>query len=317
VVIKEKDFMPVIIGSDINSYSIARAFHEEYQIKSLVVSRYLWGPTANSKIIDNITYEDIEEPGVLVKKLIEIAKERKNKKLILLACGDWYVSKIIEAKDILDKYYIIPSIEEEKRNKLVKKDYFYQICKELNIDYPKTHVIDCSKKIDEMDLNFDFDYPIIAKPADSNIYHYVNFPGKKKGFKFNNKNELITMLKKLSTSSYKDKFIIQDFIPGYDSNMRVLTCYCDQNSKVKFFALGHVLLEEHILLVLLVIMLLLLMKLMKKFLNKLKDFLNMSIILVMLILILNMILVMVNINFLRLILDWVVVIIILLEVVIM
>ena len=53
------------------------------------------------------------------------------------------------------------------------------------------------------------------------------------------------MLNNLRTSTYDGKFIFQDFIPGDDSNMYVLTCYCDKNSKVKFYALGHVLLEEH------------------------------------------------------------------------
>ena len=53
------------------------------------------------------------------------------------------------------------------------------------------------------------------------------------------------MLSNLEKSSYDYKFLIQDCIPGDDTNMRVLTCYCDRNSKVKFASLGRVLLEDH------------------------------------------------------------------------
>ena len=53
------------------------------------------------------------------------------------------------------------------------------------------------------------------------------------------------MLGNLEKSSYDYKFLIQDCIPGDDTNMRVLTCYCDRHAKVKFVSLGHVLLEDH------------------------------------------------------------------------
>lgn len=239
----EREFLPVILGADITAYSLARSFHEEYNIKSLVLSMSEGGYIANSDIIENRVFPGLENKDVLVKHLLEVGEEFKGKKkLIVLGCGDWYVRALIESKKVLEPYYIVPYIDEELLNKIVLKDKFYEIFEELGLDYPKTYVYECGK---ENDLKFDFDYPVIAKPANSAMYHYAKFEGKKKVFSFDNEADLRKMLNNLEGSSYDYKFLIQDKIPGDDTYMRVLTCYCDQHSKVRFASLGRTLLEDH------------------------------------------------------------------------
>ena len=182
---QEREFLPVILGADITAYSLARSFHEEYGIKSLVLSMSEGGYIANSDIIENRVFEGLEKKEVLVERLLEVGREFEGKKkLIVLGCGDWYVRALIESKAVLQPYYIVPYIDEELLNKIVLKDKFYEIFEELGLDYPETYT---------------YDY----------------------------------------------KFLIQDKIPGDDTYMRVLTCYCDQNSKVRFASLGRTLLEDH------------------------------------------------------------------------
>ncbi len=235
-------FVPVILGSDITAYSLARSFHEEYGIKSITLSMSQKGYVADSSFIENRFFPGLEKDEIAVSKLLEVGKEFEGrKKLILFGCGDWYVRIIIENKDKLSPYYIIPYIDEDLLNRIVLKDKFYEICEEIGVDYPKTYVYECGK---ENDMKFDFNYPVIAKPANSAMYHYAKFAGKKKVFKFNNEKELRAMLKRLEQTDYNYKFLIQDMIPGDDSYMRVLTCYCDKNSKVRFAALGHTLIED-------------------------------------------------------------------------
>ena len=122
------------------------------------------------------------------------------------------------------------------------KDSFYDICEKTGVDYPETFVYDVKEKTP---LKLPFDFPVIAKPASSAEYHYAEFKGKKKVFKFNSMEELKGMLSELEKSSYGYKFLVQDFIPGDDNYMHILTCYCDRNSKVRFMSFGHTILEDH------------------------------------------------------------------------
>jgi D-aspartate ligase len=44
------EFQPVIIGADVGAYSIARSFHEQYSISSIIVCKGRIMPTAYSRI---------------------------------------------------------------------------------------------------------------------------------------------------------------------------------------------------------------------------------------------------------------------------
>lgn len=239
---KETEFLPVILGGDITTYSLARSFHAAYGVKSLAVSMRESMMVSRSSIIENIIVPDMDDGDKFVDRLIEIARGRSEKKLLLMACGDWYVRMIVENRAALEPWYIIPYISEELLNRLVLKDSFYAICDEVGVPYPKTFVYDCK---DPQPLDFDFDYPVIAKPASSAAYHYAKFEGKKKVFRMQNERELSDMLDKLRASGYDYKFLIQDTIPGLDYNMRILTVYCDRHGKCRFFSSGHCLLEDN------------------------------------------------------------------------
>ena len=240
--IVEKDFMAVLLGSDINTYSMARAFHEEYKIKSQVIGKFYSGPSFNSKIIDFYARPDIDQKEVFVEVLNKFAKEHPNKKIFLLGCGDNYVRQIIQNKDLLESNFIIPYIDQDLMESLIKKECFYEMCNKYNIDYPKTFIY---KK--EMGENFtlDFDFPVILKPSDSVDYFAHEFETQHKVYKIKDKDELNKTIKEIYNAGYSGTLILQDFIPGDDTYMRVMTAYSDKNGKVKLMCLGHTMLEEH------------------------------------------------------------------------
>ena len=240
---EEREFLPVILGADITAYSLARSFHEEYHIKSLVLSMSEGGYIANSDIIENRIFPGLEKKEVLVERLLEIGKGFEGKKkLIVLGCGDWYVRALIESKKVLEPYYIVPYIDEDLLNKIVLKDKFYEIFEELGLDYPETYVYECGK---ENDLKFNFKYPVIAKPANSAMYHCAKFEGKKKVYFLNNAEEYRRVINGMKNAGYNGNLIIQEFIPGGDDAMRVVNTYSGKDGKTLAASLGQPVLEEY------------------------------------------------------------------------
>ena len=64
---KEESFIPMLFGGDINTYSVARAFYEEYGVKSYVFGKFPSGPSYGSKIIEYTPNEKIESDDVFLK----------------------------------------------------------------------------------------------------------------------------------------------------------------------------------------------------------------------------------------------------------
>ncbi len=240
--LKMRNFKAVLLGSDINTYSMARAFYEEYNIKTTVIGKYYTGPSYNSKIIDFYAYEDLDTKKRFLQVLNDYAKQEKDKKLILLGCGDNYVRLIIENKKALAKNYLIPYIDLDLMEKLIKKEEFYKMCDKYNLAYPKTFIY---KKEMNNDFKLPFKYPVILKPSNSVDYFAHEFPGQYKVYKIEDESQLLKVIEEIYNAGYTDDLIIQDFIPGDDSYMRVMTCYSNSLGQVKLMSLGHTMLEEH------------------------------------------------------------------------
>ncbi len=235
-------FEVVILGNDINVYSVARAFYEEYGVVSNAFGLSVGGINVGSKIVNYKFIPNVDKTEAFLPTVNSFAKEHSDKKVFVLGCGDNYIEVIAENKDKYESNIIThcPSLDDIR--KLIRKEDFYELCDKYGVERPKTFI---HNKDTGLDFNLDFEAPFILKPSNSVMYWDFPFEGKKKVFKLNSREELNSTLNKVYKSGYTDHMIIQEFIPGNDTAMRVLTNYSDSNGKVKMMALGHVLLEEH------------------------------------------------------------------------
>lgn len=237
-------FLPVLLGTDANAYGMARSFYEEYKVKSLSLGTVRLIETRHSKIVDVQIYDKLNTKKTFLPTLLKIGKEYKGKyeKLLLIACGDAYSELVIHYKKELQKYFIVPYIDEEMKEKLENKKDFYEICEKYGLDYPKTYII---TKENKEKIKVPFPFPVAVKASNSIEYVKAEFPYKKKGYKAETEAELKEIIEAIYSSTYKEEIIIQEFIPGNDNKMWVLNSYSNKHGNVKMMCLGNCILEDY------------------------------------------------------------------------
>ena len=238
-----KDLLPVLIGGDFAAYSQARTFHEAYGVRSLALTTAANILNTKTSIMETIAEPELTEAEVFLRRMKEVSENYPQKNKIVLGCRDWQVRMVIENKNELEAMgFIVPYINRELLDELVLKERFYGLCDKYDVCYPKTYVYDFEKD-EEPELGFDF--PIIAKPSNSAAYYNATIEGQKKVYKVDSMDELMEILGRIRVSDYGDKFLLQEFVPGDDTGMHLLTCYCDKSSKVRLIASGHTMMEDH------------------------------------------------------------------------
>ncbi|MHA6251998.1 carboxylate--amine ligase [Oceanobacillus sp. CAU 1775] len=238
------DFLPVILGSDENAYGMARAFHEEYGITSIILTKGHILPTMHSKIVDKKIHEKLDDPEKFVEIMLQVHKELSARadKLLVIASNENYAELAIRNRQQLEDYYELPFISETLMDQVVYKEQFYQMCETYDLDFPDTVIF---KKGMDADIELPFDFPVVIKPSDSMTYFNAQFEGKKKAYVVHDKENFKLIISQIYSSTYTDSLIIQDYIPGNDTVMRVLNAYVNQHGKVQMMCLGRVILEDY------------------------------------------------------------------------
>src|SRR5688572_5749797 len=109
----DRALVPVILGGDIGGYSLARAFHEAFGVKSIIVSSALGGVVRDSAIVINEVQPDMDTPDVTVATLRRIADDHPDATLMALASADWLVRILVERRGDLEPRYLVPYVDTE------------------------------------------------------------------------------------------------------------------------------------------------------------------------------------------------------------
>ncbi|CZQ89730.1 D-aspartate ligase [Trichococcus flocculiformis] len=233
-------FVPVIVGGNRGAYSLARAFYEAYQVKTNLISPMIIGPIGNSRIIKHYIQPGIDDLDLFFETIHQIGRDYPNMKKIIFGADDRYAELLIRTKDRFGDDWIIPYVDEPVFLRATNKESFYAICEKAGVPYPKTVVMD------EFSLDLPFEFPIIIKPSNAIIYQGLHFEGKEKVFIGRDEKDLERIYHLVRDNGYTDNLILQEYVPGDDTYLGVVTVYTSPRDKeIKLIAFGHILLEDH------------------------------------------------------------------------
>ena len=157
------EILPVLIGADMNCYSVARAFHEEYGVVSHAFGRWPMGDTMYSRIVQCTYIQDIDNRDTLLATVTQFAHQHADKTCIVLGCTDDYASLLMGIRDELPENCVAPYITPALRDKLVSKADFYDLCDQYHIPYPKTFCAQKALPAEELSEEaLGFSYPVIV-----------------------------------------------------------------------------------------------------------------------------------------------------------
>ncbi len=232
----------ILLGGDLNAYSVARSFYIRFGTKSFVLSKYKCGLTSYSSFTMPIICPNLDRADAMLKAIADIAKDSK-KEYILIPCADWYVCTALEIKDFLPKNvkYILPN--KAHFDLASDKTKFYNLLKSVGVSYPKTLAFSHFGN-DEQILASDMRPPYVLKSSESIDYWKLKIKGIKKVYFLDTLKDVSRVADAIFCAGYKHPLLLQERIGDGFDNLMTLTTISDKRGRVVRAVLGDVVAEE-------------------------------------------------------------------------
>ena len=235
---------PVLLGLDLNAYSVAAALHESCGATSDAFGRYSAGITRYSRILrqhieKNLAHTDA---GVAALRSFSHGLIAEGKVPILIPCADWYTEFLENASEYLkDAYrFLIPGLSLYRE--VSEKASFSCLLDRFGITHPETKVFSKQGDREVRDFAVAIPYPAVLKPADSSAYWRSPFPQMKKVYFPKTAEEAKEITDCIYRAGYTGRLILQRRIRP--TRRSTLTVFCDADAVARRAVLADVLLEE-------------------------------------------------------------------------
>lgn len=237
---------PVLLGTDLGIYAMARSFHETFGVTSVVISELPRGPINDSAIVRNVfTGSDSSDEQILAA-LQRVAEQEPEATHVLVVNSDHQLAFVLRHRDRIERHYVVPYAAEETIAALADKTAMYQVTERLNIPTPVTVEVDPSGGPDTWrTAAAALTFPIVMKPFAGAEFEELEFAGHRKVYRLDDPGELVIELERIAAAGYTGTMLLQQLILGDDTYNRVVNLYRDGQGQITLAASGRVLLAMH------------------------------------------------------------------------
>lgn len=277
VVPADQPYVPVITGGDVGAYSLAREFHEAYGVISAVVPTSVNRNLRHTRILQAFPAGPMTEEAPVIESLLRVARQLRqeggtqDRPLLLLASYDHLVRFAVRNRDTLTAAgYILPYPDEDSLDAAALKENFYALCERLAVPYPKTATYDAGSHTPEAARRFaagldqrrgedpgektgksgtsGLQFPVILKAGDGGAWADVRFEGRRKVHVIQEDAgvaEVERLVTLASEAGYTGVLIVQEMVPGPDSQLGIATFFRDHTGSIRLVSYGEVIVEDH------------------------------------------------------------------------
>lgn len=240
------EFRPVIMGSDLGVYSLARAFHEAYGVRSTVVSNSPRGPILNSAIIQPRYAGAGASPQQTLALLEQIAAEHTDVQLLLVPTAEHELDLVAEHSQQLSQWYVISSADPGVLERSRDKRRLEEACARLGLLVPGSVPIEVpgpgtTWSAQDVDLT----YPVVLKPANSGDYSLLPSAAHPKVQVATSPDQVQQVIGDLAGAGYTGVMLAQELVPGDETASRMVTCYVDRDGRITMTVSAQFLLGMH------------------------------------------------------------------------
>lgn len=222
-----KKVKALILGTDNNSYSVAKSYNEAFGDRALTVGSGLLAPYRSTKLSD-LVYEKgfSSHDDQFVSMLNEACKKYPDTSFVIFAPNEVYLNILSKNLDKFDFEFKTAYPLGEIYEKYFLKSKFYQYLDTIGVKYPKTQIIDMNN-IDDLDI----DGELFMKADDFPALYNLDFDLKQKGYQVPDNKEAKRILREIYKAGYKSDMIVQQYINGGDGSEYSLNGYRAHDGK--------------------------------------------------------------------------------------